>query len=904
MCVLLTFLLNSINLLFAFSATPTNTLPRHGSNNINNSTEQEMVNRNIAYNQNSCSNSDLASSIRDIPCTLQNCDLNTNNCSLIRSSSSLSSNGGGIIGGASAIGGCYSAPSTMKMNQHQQTSNQSLAQILATNQSTQNLYEQYFDCMNTGGVSQTILPPPLFDNSCTANYGQCYEMQNHAGNYCTLSAIEMPKMTSSSSKRLHRTIPKHFTMSSASSSAILGGNEMPQTHQQQQHQHQASTSVSRNGSTSSSSDNKKPTCQCPVQHVPMTYMTSQFSGQPTQQQQSQSQEIQMQQLQPTQNYSQSHQRHQHSSMYAPSSGSNSKKNNVIKSTTFPSAMNTNSANGKIQTIANAELMMGTEIITQGMHQEMSSNNSGGGTLRRSHKTSSSSSAHSNNSSGMPVTPNKKSIATISVATPQALASGPYFTTKVDSKQHQPQQIHSILKNKNHNGCHVNVINVTDPSVGGGNGGTVSEPNPILPPKMYKNSNKYSTTSNGSGGGGSKQIHTITRPNELTTSSSQFSLLAINSPGGNSQKYQHQQLQLQQQQQQQQQQQSSQFQHPQQLRTNIQVGLQCCPMEYHQNFNKISLQGTLYNTKSLPRGGFVCEDGSKNRLSFSGSSSSHHQPPQLQHQQLQQQSATQSYSTNTLPKNHHQQQPASQQIYGKVANPSRSMITDVVNKVPSVIMLPIPQQQPQQGAQMILKTMTLTPSNSLLKMSTSKNNISNDSVDGSVVETGSSSGCHSHNSTLKRSKQKRDAINVNEKVISSKGSVSSASSSTQISSSSGVGTASSSEKHSGCGKFIDKPLPILTTSTNCTNPKEHFLPNDTSLDDDYLSECENCKTAGSGSRYYLDDAELDELPLQETMTLQRKLINQSGMDPMNDENDQQNYYRVSSTLPTNTNKKTP
>ena len=891
-------LINLFSLLFFSATTPTNTLPRHGNNSINNSTEQEMVNRNIAYNQNSCSNSDLVSSIRDIPCTLQNCDLNTNNCSLIRSSSSLSSNGGGIIGGTSAVNGCYSAPSTMKMNQHQQTSNQSLAQILATNQSTQNLYEQYFDCMNTGGVQQTILPPPLFDNSCTANYGQCYEMQNHAGNYCTLSAIEMPKMSSSSSKRLHRTIPKHFTMSSASSSTILGGNEIPQTHQQQQQQqqqqqHQANTSISRNGSTSSSSDNKKPTCQCPVQHVPMTYMTSQFSGQPTQQQQSQSQEIQMQQLQPTQNYSQSHQRHQHSSMYVPSSSSNSKKNNVIKSTTFPSAMNASSANGKIQTIANAELMMSTEVMSQGIHHEMSSNNSGGGTLRRSHKTSSSSSAHSNNSSGMPVTPNKKSIATISVATTQASASGgPYFTTKVDSKQHQPQQIHSILKNKNHSGCHVNVINVTDPSVGGG---TVSEPNPILPPKMYKNSNKYSTTSNGGSGGGSKQIHTITRPNELTTTSSQFSLLAINSPGGNSQKYQHQQLQLQQQQQ------SSQFQHPQQLRTNIQVGLQCCPMEYHPNFNKISLQGTLYNTKSLPRGGFVCEDGSKNRLSFSGTSSSHHQPPQLQHQQLQQQSVTQqSYSTNTLPKNHNQQQPASQQIYGKAANPSRSMITDVVNKVPSVIMLPIPQQQPQQGAQMILKT--VTPSNSLLKMSTSKNNISNDSVDGSVVETGSSSGCHSHNSTLKRSKQKRDAINVNEKVISSKGSVSSASSSTQISSSSGV--VGGSDKHSGCGKFNDKPLPILTTTTNCTNPKEHFLPNDTSLDDDYLSECENCKTAGSGSRYYLDDEELDELPLQETMTLQRKLINQSGMDPMNDENDQQNYYRVSSTLPTNTNKKIP
>ena len=108
---------------------------------------------------------------------------------------------------------------------------------------------------------------------------------------------------------------------------------------------------------------------------------------------------------------------------------------------------------------------------------------------------------------------------------------------------------------------------------------------------------------------------------------------------------------------------------------------------------------------------------------------------------------------------------------------------------------------------------------------------------------------------------------------------------------------------GHGKHIEKPLPILTTSTNCTNPKEHFLPNDTSLDDDYLSECENCKTAGSGSRYYLDDEELDELPAQETMTLQRKLINQSNSDQMNDDSEQ-NYYRVSSTLPTNTNKKNP
>lgn len=185
------------------------------------------------------------------------------------------------------------------------------------------------------------------------------------------------------------------------------------------------------------------------------------------------------------------------------------------------------------------------------------------------------------------------------------------------------------------------------------------------------------------------------------------------------------------------------------------------------------------------------------------------------------------------------------------------------------MLPIPQQQAPP-----LKTVTMTPSNSLVKISTKS--------DECEPPAASGNSCHSQNSTLKRSKSKREVVNANEKLISSKGSSNNV-----------------HEKGSRCdAKCIDKPLPILTTSTNCTNPKEHFLPSEASLDDDYLSECENCKTAGQGSRYYLDDEELDELPLQETMTLQRKLMNE------NDENDQQNYYRVSSTLPTNTNKKMP
>lgn len=506
-------------------------MPRHGNTN-NQLTEHDLINRNLTYNPaiNSCSNSELAlssSSIRDIPCTLQNCDLNTS-CSLIRSSSSLSSTGGGIVG---SNGQCYSAPSTMKMNQQNQTSNQSLAQILATNQSTQNLYEQYIDCMSSGAVSQTILPPPLFDttNCASGNFNQCYEIQNHPGNYCTLSAIEMPKM-SSSSKRLHRTIPKHFTMSSPSSSAILTG-EINQHYQQQQQQ----IVSGRN-----QNENKKPACQCPVQHVPMTYMQFQ-APQPTQSHIQQP----IQEMQPVQQQYIPPQRHQHS-IYM----SGSKKHNVIKSTTFPSAMNAGSG-GKIQTIANAELMaIATDVIPTPVHGEISGSHissGGSGTLRRSHKSPSSSS-HTNNNSNMvmPTTPNKKSIATISVDTPVQQSIPGYFTPKMDAKHHPPppqqqqqqQQIHSILKNKNHSGCHVNVINVTDGS---------NEQNPILPPKMYK------TTSSGpSTPGVSKQIHTITRSNELTSSSSQFSLLSINS---GSQKYQ---------------QQSQQYQQPTQLRTNIQV----------------------------------------------------------------------------------------------------------------------------------------------------------------------------------------------------------------------------------------------------------------------------------------------------------------------------------------------
>ncbi|TMW51831.1 hypothetical protein DOY81_003076 [Sarcophaga bullata] len=94
----------------------------------------------------------------------------------------------------------------------------------------------------------------------------------------------------------------------------------------------------------------------------------------------------------------------------------------------------------------------------------------------------------------------------------------------------------------------------------------------------------------------------------------------------------------------------------------------------------------------------------------------------------------------------------------------------------------------------------------------------------------------------------------------------------------------------------KQLPVCTTSKNCLNPKEHFLPNDTSLDDDYLSECENCKIAQS-SKYYLDAEALASGP-QATMTLQRKSMEECK------EETETGYYRISHTLPTNSKKNAP
>ncbi|XP_065094499.1 homeobox protein 2-like [Ochlerotatus camptorhynchus] len=191
--------------------------------------------------------------------------------------------------------------------------------------------------------------------------------------------------------------------------------------------------------------------------------------------------------------------------------------------------------------------------------------------------------------------------------------------------------------------------------------------------------------------------------------------------------------------------------------------------------------------------------------------------------------------NTLPKK-----------TNKISTRSSNLLTEVVNKVPSVINIPS-QLQPHQRS--LVGHYVPVSADSMPTQLTSI--ISNNRRSQETATRRSSN--------QNQSRKLLDQMNINEHSMKS-----------------------------------EKPLPVLSTYTNCANPKEHFLPNDNSLDDDYLSECENCKSA-HGSRYYLEEEE-DDVP-QETMTLQRKM-------PENEDPDQQNYYRVSSTLPTNTSRKAP
>lgn len=97
---------------------------------------------------------------------------------------------------------------------------------------------------NNDNKLSTILPPPLFDESTRLCNNICDQMRTP------------------SSRRQHRTIPRHFT---ATTEPISMGTLHKSSRTSNETPKKSSTSINKN---------KKLICQCPVQHVPMTYMGS------------------------------------------------------------------------------------------------------------------------------------------------------------------------------------------------------------------------------------------------------------------------------------------------------------------------------------------------------------------------------------------------------------------------------------------------------------------------------------------------------------------------------------------------------------------------------------------------------------------------------------------------------
>lgn len=633
---------------------------------------------------------------REIPCTLQNCELNTGTmqnqiCNMPTTNRSPACQVRNNILMPKEVQTSNQSIATVSNNQHlieRYNNNNSNVIEVVTNKSMQN-------------VPTTILPPPLFNNdpmtvataavitTTTAEIGQVLAVPD-------ISTTETPKTPST--KRYHRTIPRHLTTEPVMS------NLKPQP-------------ISSSGDAQSPNSNKKPACQCPVQHVPMTYMGST-------------------QISATQ---QSANNLFLSTLTTKLNNVAAKQSSVVaKSTSFPST-------SEIQTISKQEPAM----------YQGASGYDPTHSLRRMKPTLLKLEAAHPNALGITNNTPRRKIETVSKQVNKE------FSNKIETVllqqqqqiQQQQQQFQEpppkpILKSNSRNSLlearsNENLLAASNciETVCK----TVPEPNPVLPPKLYKTSSQkqpnYYKDSNGSYYSNSK-IHTITRPSETA----QFSI----------------------------------------LNNRNSAEMSSLRMRHNASFHK-----------SLPRTESAYSDVDK----LATLTKTHVIPS--------------NYSgNNTLPKN----------TTSKHSN--RSSISDVVNKVPSVITLPHPQ-----------------------------------SATSTLVKSSKSRGGHDTHSNRHTPSTTPTSSYLYGMMIT---------------------------KHS------DKPLPVLTTSTNCMNPKQHFLPNDTSLDDDYLSECENCKTA-HGSRYYLDEEVEGET--METMTLQRKM-------PDNENDEQQNYYRVSSTLPSNTNKKQP
>lgn len=658
-------------------------------------------------------------------CTNQNCDLNVgSNCN-------------------------YSMPHAPNVKEVQTYSSHSATTMSSStipkdHRSSERLME---NCDNV--INRTILPPPVFD-SITNESSTASENTISTSKYRTTG------------KRYHRTIPRQFTAVDPIINPLKSNrnNIIPST--------PAGHIACSGNDTNNKADRldgvgyngpKRLACQCPVQHMPMSYLSSQTLG-------------------------------------LAQNGNDTVSAALINSQT---AVQMPTMKKRISSDAVRHVNLSHHAASAQIKAVQISNaHCKGGTLKKNHESSdiSERNVYSNsNYKQQHFLTNDKALVDDQPRESQLNLkkqnSLPRKATLLDTNfsinsMHKTGSERCELQNQNvatMDTMHVSTIiqqhssSLTDrdlshrKSYNSSKSEVCMEPNPELPPKMYKHHN----TSRLSGGTHQKsyysnsKTHAISKP---STDGSKFSIPATPNTSNN-----------------------------------------------YKNASK--MQKNNYS-KSLPR----------NVISAS------HEYAQTSRSTTQFNNGLENSSSNinfnTLPKK-----------TNKISTRSSNLLTEVVNKVPSVINIPSPLQPPSSSVGQSTDSIPVQQLTSIIS-STNKR-------------------VHQSSSTAKRiSNQDQSSRKYFEQM-----------------------------SNDSATNKSEKPLPVLTTSTNCANPKEHFLPNDNSLDDDYLSECENCKSA-HGSRYYLEE-EVDEAP-QETMTLQRKM-------PENEE-DQQSYYRVSSTLPTNTSRKTP
>lgn len=568
---------------------------------------------------------------------------------------------------------------------------------------------------NATKLVTTILPPPLFDE---------YPTPQTKMNEMPTEPIAVGKIQSSG-RRHHRSIPRHFT----TSDPLIGVVKPVVKESVAKKTSQLSTS-----SSSSTSKSAKLICQCPIQHVPMTFEGTARDHQT---------EVFLSNL---------------------SKKLNNPKPNYVTDHRKSDAM----------------------LKSSGSHSSSTKELNNGGT------SSSAISDGGSQSSTLRRTKPSNKIPTISK---EIVYHGGYYVRQ-QQHQHDQHHIHSILKNtpqtqsaRSSKRSEKSAVTALNDSKNISNSSTlplqlidsvfksITPENPVLPPKMFKNSTPPLPTTPSTLQQLTPHIQTISK------SSDNFMMSGV---GHHSTK-------------------------------------SASAAATRTSFPSASSQ---LSTKTLPRSG---DDRLlsylQHPMSAASFNSAHHSPNL----------SDKSYIYGKINFNQSFPKLTNHYTLPKATNGGKlSMISDVVSKVPSIINIPPSVVMP----------------------------------DGSGVTTSqpsSNAGHQQHNSDSMVAATKTTAPSTAQQRP----------------------TACNKQQHEE-----KQPLPVCTTYKNCSNPKEHFLPNDTSLDDDYLSECENCKSA-HGSRYYLDEDVLDREP-QETMTLQRKMDDK--------QEDEQTYYRTSSTLPSNTKQK--